>query len=75
MRTTTTETLVGISRGIGITELLHGQAPWIVIVSFTLVTQLGDVWFLFLLGGVLYIGGEALPRLQVERSEGLFIIL
>lgn len=44
------------------------------VLLFALVTQLGDVWFLFLLGGVLYTGGVALPRLQVERGEGLFII-
>ena len=60
-------------RGIGITELLHGQAPWQVIVLFAVITQLGDVWFLFLLGGSLYIAGEYVPRWGIERRQGLFV--
>lgn len=49
-------------RGIGVTELLHAQAGWPLVVVFAVVTQLGDVWFLFLLGSVLYVAGDELPR-------------
>jgi membrane-associated phospholipid phosphatase len=38
-----------------------------VLVLFALVTQLGDVWFLFLLGGVLYVAGD-------ECRRGLFVL-
>lgn len=62
---------VGYGRGVGITELLHGQAPWGVILLFAVVTQFGDFWFLCLLGGVLYIAGEYVPW-GVERHRGMF---
>ncbi|KYH24219.1 PAP2 superfamily protein [Halalkalicoccus paucihalophilus] len=61
------------SCGIGITELLYGQAPWQVIVLFAVISQLGDVWFLFLLGGSLYIAGRHFPWCGVERRRGLFV--
>jgi membrane-associated phospholipid phosphatase len=67
-------TLLQFGRGVGITEPLHSHAPWLVIVAFAVVTQLGDVWFLFLLTGVLYVGGEYVPRLGVERHRGMFVI-
>lgn len=62
------------SRGSGLIELLHGQAPWAVVVLFALLTQLGDVWFLFLLSGVLYVGGDSVPRFGIERRRGLFLV-
>lgn len=68
-----TEELVGNGRGIGLTDVLHGHAPWSVIVLFALITQLGHVWFLFLLGGVLYVAGEDVPRLRIDRHRGMFV--
>lgn len=47
--------------GVGITDVLHGFGERPVIVLFALITQLGDVWFLFLLSGGVYIAGEKLP--------------
>lgn len=55
-------------------DLLGGQAPWVVILLFALITQLGDVWFLFLLSGVLYVGGKYVPYVGIERRRGMFII-
>jgi membrane-associated phospholipid phosphatase len=65
---------VVIQRGIGITELLNGQAPWAVVVLFAVVTQLGDLWLLFILSGVLYVGGESVPRWGVGRRQGMFLL-
>jgi membrane-associated phospholipid phosphatase len=61
-------------RGVGVTEFLHGQADWPVVVLFGLVSQLGDVWFLFLLGGVLYVAGEFTPGWVIDRRQGLFVL-
>lgn len=63
----------GTGRGVGVTELLYGQ-EWPVIALFALVTQLGDVWFLFLVGGVLYVTGDELPRWGIDRRRGLFVL-
>ena len=43
------------------------------VVLFGLVSQFGDVWFLFLLGGVLYVAGEYAPRWRLDRRRGLFV--
>lgn len=61
-------------RSIGVTEALHGSVPDPVLVLFALLTQLGDVWFLFLLGGMLYVAGDELPRWGIDRRRGLFIL-
>ncbi|MDS0474525.1 phosphatase PAP2 family protein [Natrinema sp. 1APR25-10V2] len=61
-------------RGIGITEALHGSAQDPVLVLFALLTQLGDVWFLFLVGGVLYVAGDEFPRWGIDRRRGLFVL-
>ncbi|WP_232820492.1 phosphatase PAP2 family protein [Halorussus litoreus] len=61
-------------RGVGVTELLTNHGEWLLVVLFGLVTQLGDVWFLFVLGGVLYVGGEFVPRWGVSRRQGLFVL-
>lgn len=61
-------------RGIGITEFLHGHAEAPITVLFALITQLGDVWFLFLVGGVLYVAGDYLPRWGIDRRRGLFVL-
>lgn len=65
--------MFGDGRDIGVTEVLHGTAPDPVLVLFAVLTQLGDVWFLFLLGGVLYVAGDELPRWGIERRRGLFV--
>ncbi|NHN47973.1 phosphatase PAP2 family protein [Halostella sp. JP-L12] len=61
-------------RGIGVTEVLHASATDPVLVLFALLTQLGDVWFLFLLGGVLYVAGDEFPRWGIDRRRGLFVL-
>lgn len=62
------------TRGVGVTEFLHGQAdPWVVLLS-GLVSQLGDVWFLFLVGGLLYVTGEYTPRWVLDRRQGMFVL-
>ncbi|WP_226483225.1 phosphatase PAP2 family protein [Natrinema amylolyticum] len=61
-------------RGIGVTEALHGSAQDPVLVLFALLTQLGDVWFLFLLGGALYVAGDEFPRWGIDRRRGLFVL-
>jgi len=67
-------TVFGIERGIGVTESLHGQADLPVIALFAVLTQLGDVWFLFLVGCALYLAGSELPRVDVDRRRGLFVL-
>ncbi|MFC7019120.1 MULTISPECIES: phosphatase PAP2 family protein [Haloarcula] len=61
-------------RGIGITDAVHTAADWPVLVFSGLLTQLGDGWFLFLLGGTLYVTGDQLPRWGIERRRGLFVL-
>ncbi|SIR69043.1 PAP2 superfamily protein [Haladaptatus litoreus] len=63
-----------VGYGIILPGLLGSQAPWVVILLFALITQLGDVWFLFLLSGVLYVGGEYVPYMGIDRRRGVFII-
>jgi len=60
-------------RGVGITEMLHGAADWPVLVLFALLTQLGDAWFLFALGSVLYVTGDR-RWLGIDRRRGLFVL-
>lgn len=60
-------------RGAGITDVLHASAEWPIVVLFGVITQLGDGWFLFLLGGSLYVAGDELPRWGIERRRGLFV--
>lgn len=56
------------------TEVLHSYAQGPVLVLFALLTQLGDVWFLFALGGALYVAGTEFLRLEVGRRQGLFVL-
>lgn len=65
---------VGRDRGIGLTDVLQRQAELPLVVLFALITQLGDVWFLFLLGGVLYVGGSSVPGWGLDRRRGLFVL-
>jgi membrane-associated phospholipid phosphatase len=64
----------GSGRSLGITELIQAEASWPVIVLFALISQLGDVWFLFLLGGVFYVAGEYTPRWVLDRRRGLTVL-
>jgi membrane-associated phospholipid phosphatase len=66
--------MVGGDRGLGLVEVLHGMASEPVLIAFALLTQLGDAWFLFLLGGLLYVAGDQLPRWGVDRRRGLFVL-
>lgn len=61
-------------RGIGISEALHGSAQDPILVFFTLLTQLGDVWYLFLLAGVHYVSGDKFPKWGIDRRRGLFVL-
>lgn len=61
-------------RGSELSEVLHGLAPEPLLVLFALITQLGDVWFLFLLGGVHYVVGDKLSQWGIERRQGLFVL-
>ena len=70
----TTHRVFGSGRSLGITELIQAEASWPVIVLFALISQLGDVWFLFLLGGVFYVAGEYTPRWVLDRRRGLTVL-
>jgi len=61
-------------RGIEISEALQEMAQEPVIVIFALLTQLGDVWFLFFLGGMHYAVGDKIPQWGIERRRGLFVL-
>lgn len=61
-------------RGLGLVEVLHGSASEPVLVLFALLTQLGDVWFLFLLGGLLYVAGDEFSQWGIDRRRGLFVL-
>ncbi|WP_435181640.1 phosphatase PAP2 family protein [Halorussus sp. AFM4] len=66
--------MFGTGRGVGVTQALHGAADRPVLVLFAVTTQLGDVWFLFLLGGALYVAGDQFPRWGIDRRRGLFVL-
>jgi len=60
-------------RSVGVTDAIHGAVEWPVVLLFGLVTQLGDGWFLFVLGGALFVAGEAFPVLGIDRRRALFV--
>ncbi|MFT4884773.1 MAG: membrane-associated phospholipid phosphatase [Natronomonas sp.] len=61
-------------RGIGESELV-AALPEFVVVLAALVTQLGDVWFLFGIVGLLYWFGETLPGpVAFGRRQGAFVL-
>lgn len=62
-----------VSRGFGVTDFVDGSASLGVIVLFAVITQLGDLWFLFSLGGAVYIAGESFPQFGIERQRGSFV--
>jgi membrane-associated phospholipid phosphatase len=66
--------LSGVGRDVGVTGALQGAAARPVLLAFALVTQLGDVWFLSLLGGTLYVTGGTRRGWRVARRRGLFVL-
>lgn len=61
-------------RGVGEVELA-AEAPTVLVVLAALLTQLGDVWFLFALLGLCYWFGETLPGpLSFDRPPAAFLI-
>ena len=61
-------------RGFGETELV-ADLPTVLVVLAALVTQLGDVWFTFLLLGSCYWFGRALPGpLSFDRATAAFLL-
>lgn len=63
-----------MSRGIG--ELAFvSSLPEVILVAAALLTQLGDVWFLFALLGLLYWFGETLPGpFALDRRRAAFVV-
>lgn len=61
--------------GVGLVEALHAL-PDVVVVLFALLTQLGDLWFYFLVLSVFYFFGDRLPRLggAVDRRRAAYLI-
>ena len=63
-----------MSRGVGEFAALEGL-PEAVVVLAALATQLGDVWFVFLLLGLVYWFGDALPApVALDRRRAAFLV-
>lgn len=61
-----------MSRGLGETEIVAGLPDTVALLA-AFVTMLGDVWFVFILLGVLYWFGPALPGpLSLSRRRAAF---
>lgn len=61
-------------RGFGAVEALESLLPAIAVVTFALITQLGDVWFVFCLLAVVYWLSSSLPGIDIKRSQAAFLI-
>jgi membrane-associated phospholipid phosphatase len=63
------------THGIGLVEAF-GTLPDAVVVLFALLTQLGDLWFYFVVLSALYFFGDRLPRLgsAVDRRRAAYLI-
>ena len=63
------------THGIGLVEALE-SLPDPVVILFVLLTQLGDLWFYFLVLSALYAFGDRLPGLRgvVDRREAAYLI-
>jgi membrane-associated phospholipid phosphatase len=64
----------GTNRGIGIVSEIQQLVDGPVVLVFALLTQLGDVWFLFFLASVLYVAGGHTPYLTIDRRQGAFVL-
>jgi membrane-associated phospholipid phosphatase len=63
-----------MSRGLGVLDALS-SIPDAVVVAAAVLTQLGDVWFLFGLVGLLYWFGETLPGpVALDRRRAAYVI-
>jgi hypothetical protein len=63
-----------MARGFGETEAV-ADLPTVVVGLAALVTQPGDIWFGFLLVGLRYWFGEALPSpLSFDRRRAAFLL-
>jgi membrane-associated phospholipid phosphatase len=65
-----------MSHGIGVTEGLSGTTPESVVALFALITQLGGIWFYFLVLSVTYIIGERRlnQRAHFNRPQIAYLI-
>lgn len=61
-------------RGVGAVEALRELLPDIAVVVFALVTQLGDIWFVFSVLVGLYWVGDRVPGIDISRSRAAFVI-
>jgi membrane-associated phospholipid phosphatase len=61
-------------RGVGAVEALRALLPDGLVPVFALVTQLGDVWFVFVVLGILYWGDSRLPGLELSRPAAALVI-
>jgi membrane-associated phospholipid phosphatase len=63
-----------MSRGVGELAAIADLPSWLVALA-ALVTQLGDVWFVFCLLGLLYWFGESLPgSISLSRRHAMFAV-
>jgi membrane-associated phospholipid phosphatase len=60
-------------RGIGITDVLSKLANEPIGLLFAVLTQLGDVWFLLFLGGILCIAAQ-LSSTAIDRRHAAFVV-
>lgn len=61
-------------RSVGAVEALRTLLPDGLVPLFALVTQLGDVWFVFVVLGILYWGDSRLPGIELSRPRAAFVI-
>lgn len=63
------------THGIGVVEMLE-SLPDPLVVLFVLLTQLGDLWFYFLVLSGIYLSGERLPGLRgtVDRRLAAYLV-
>lgn len=61
-------------RGFGEIEALRTLLPDAAIPVFALLTQLGDVWFVFVVLTLLYWGDGRLPAVGLPRSRAVFVL-
>lgn len=61
-------------RDVGVTEFVRQHTDTSLLVLLGLLTQLGDVWFLFLLASSLYLWGPSTSKLGVSRENGAVLL-
>lgn len=63
-----------VLRDVGVTEFVRRHTDTSLLVLLGLLTQLGDVWFLFLLASSLYLWGPSKSNLGVSRENGAVVL-